>query len=42
MNFLFDDFPITEQLATEILSLPISPKLTVKQMAFVAEIIGQF
>jgi len=36
------DFPITEQLATEILSLPISPKLTVKQMAFVAEIIGQF
>ncbi len=36
------DFPITEQLATEILSLPMSPELTVKQIGLVAERINEF
>lgn len=36
------DFPVTEQLAARILSLPIYPELTADQIAYVAEQIGAF
>lgn len=36
------DFPVTEQLAGEILSLPMYPELTADAVAYVAETIEQF
>lgn len=36
------DFPVTEQLADEILSLPIYPEMTDEQVAFVAHTIRKF
>jgi dTDP-4-amino-4,6-dideoxygalactose transaminase len=36
------DFPIAEKLATEILSLPVYPGLTIEQQEFVAGAIAQF
>jgi len=35
------DFPMTEQLAMEILSLPMSAHLTVEQVELVAKVINQ-
>ena len=36
------DFPVTEALADELLSLPIFPGITEQQLATVVEAIGQF
>jgi dTDP-4-amino-4,6-dideoxygalactose transaminase len=36
------DFPVAEQAAQEVLSLPIYPELTADQMTYVAETIKQF
>ena len=36
------DFPVTEQAAQEVLSLPIYPELTADQITYVAETIKQF
>lgn len=36
------DFPISEQVANEVLSLPIHPELTEEQVRFVAQSIGEF
>jgi dTDP-4-amino-4,6-dideoxygalactose transaminase len=36
------DFPVAEQAAQEVLSLPIYPELTADQLTYVAETIKQF
>ena len=36
------DFPITEQFAQEILSLPIFPELQPEQIHYIAKVIGEF
>ena len=41
-GFNVGDFPVTEKVAAEILSLPMFPQLTQSQIEFVAEKINQF
>ena len=36
------DFPVTEQLADEILSLPMYPELSDEAVAYVSETIAEF
>jgi dTDP-4-amino-4,6-dideoxygalactose transaminase len=36
------DYPVSEELCEEVISLPIYPELTKKQIEYVAEIIGSF
>jgi dTDP-4-amino-4,6-dideoxygalactose transaminase len=36
------DFPVANELANSVLSLPIFPELTESQIAYVAEIIAEF
>jgi len=42
MNYVAGDFPVSEQLAEEIISLPMYPQLTVQQQAKVADAIRKF
>lgn len=39
LNYKRGDFPITEKISEEILSLPIFPELTMEQITFISELI---
>ena len=42
LGYVRGDFPVTEALADELLSLPIFPGISEQQLAAVVEAIGQF
>jgi len=42
LDYRMGDFPVTEKMAQEILSLPIYPEMTNEQVEFVADNINQF
>jgi len=42
LNYVAEDFPVAHQLKTEILSLPMFPELSHKQMDYIAERIRNF
>lgn len=42
LNLNNSDFPVANELANSVLSLPIFPELTESQIAYVAEIIAEF
>lgn len=42
LNYKRGDFPISEQLSDEVLSLPIYPELTEEQQEYIVEKIGEF
>lgn len=42
LNYKKGDFPITEQFAKEIISLPIYPELTIQEVKYISDIMHQF
>ncbi|MGB9702693.1 MAG: DegT/DnrJ/EryC1/StrS family aminotransferase [Candidatus Kapaibacteriota bacterium] len=42
LNLKNDDFPVANELANSVLSLPIFPELTENQISYVAEVIAEF